>query len=89
MKRPGFCTEDNLEYLDNLRLSGEVNMWGAAPHVANRFEMDITEARQVVAYWQETFAERHQVNILKKSIETDELLSQPKTHIRNYWIGKE
>lgn len=39
------------EYLDELRDSGEVNMFGAAPYVASNFFISKHEARQVLAEW--------------------------------------
>ena len=69
--RPEFCTEEMLEYLDDLRESGVTNMFGAAPYLDRNFPEleELTErrsagrstigARDVLTYWMDTFAERH------------------------------
>lgn len=38
-------------YLDLLRDSGETNMYGAAPYIANEFSISKYEARDVLAEW--------------------------------------
>lgn len=44
------------EYLDDLRDSSEINMFGAAPYLVSKFrELDISEARQILGAWQKTF----------------------------------
>jgi hypothetical protein len=47
------------EYLDELRESGETNMFGAAPYLAAAFGLDKREARKVLSAWMESFSERH------------------------------
>ncbi len=56
--RPEFCTNDHLEYLDELRESGECNMFGARPYLMNAFD-DLSEAdaSAVLGYWMNTFGE--------------------------------
>jgi len=39
MSRPNFITREHLEYLDELRESGETNMYGAARYVEEEFEI--------------------------------------------------
>jgi hypothetical protein len=46
-------------FLDSIRESGAINMFGAAPYVAEAFGVDRHEARDLVINWMETFAERH------------------------------
>lgn len=46
-------------FLDNLRESGSINMFGAAPVLAEMYELNKTEARHIVMRWMETFSERH------------------------------
>jgi hypothetical protein len=46
-------------FLDSVRESGAINMFGAAPYVAEAFGVDRREARDLVKNWMETFAERH------------------------------
>ena len=46
-------------YLDDLRVSGVTNMFGAGPYVEAVFPVAAHEARALVAEWMETFSERH------------------------------
>lgn len=58
IERPEFVTDAHLEYLDDLRESGVINMFGAADYVARQFPMlTRTQARQVLSYWMQTFGE--------------------------------
>lgn len=56
--KPAHVTDDMLTYLDGLRASGKINMFGAAPHVEQTFKLTIQQARQVTAYWMKTFKQR-------------------------------
>ena len=64
MNKPEFCDEEELieylEYLDMLRLSGETNMFGAAPYLQQEFDLSKKEAREILFYWMETFSERQE-----------------------------
>lgn len=51
--------EEYFEYLDDLRESGEINMFGASPVLADVFDIDKREARKVLKEWMDTFEERH------------------------------
>lgn len=53
--RPDYVTEEMLEYLDELRESGETNMYGAGPYLIKDFSVNPEIARQVLMYWMETF----------------------------------
>lgn len=53
------ATKEQLEYLDRLRESGTVNMFGAAPHLELAFGLSRSDARIVLGEWMRTFAERH------------------------------
>ncbi len=46
-------------WLDDLRGSGMVNMFGAPPLLAEAFTLDPPVARKVWAAWSKTFAMRH------------------------------
>ena len=49
-----------LEYLDDLRESGDTNMFGATPYLTREFpELDEARAREVLGHWMRTFADRH------------------------------
>ena len=45
-------------YLDELRESGETNMFGAAPYVAQHFECGKHMSRKYVASWMKNFNKR-------------------------------
>lgn len=47
------------EYLDALRESGDINMFGAAVYLESAFELNRYEARDILLEWMETFEERH------------------------------
>ena len=53
--------DDFLVYLDELRESGVTNMFGARPYLADNFYpvLDDKWAGKVLAYWMQTFSERH------------------------------
>jgi len=51
--------EGMFAYLDALRESGMVNMFGAGPHLAQEFGLGQREAVKVLAEWMWTFSERH------------------------------
>jgi len=53
--RPDSVTDERLVYLDELRESSVVNMYGAGEYVEREFGVDRTEAKEVVTYWMETF----------------------------------
>jgi hypothetical protein len=63
----------HFEFLDELRESGEVNMFGAAPHLARACLLDMPEARTVLSHWMATFsdaspAERAALSPLEASV---------------------
>jgi len=42
---------DYFEYLDELRLSGETNMFGAGAYLQQEFGLDRREARAILMEW--------------------------------------
>ena len=44
-------------FLDELRDTGVVNMYGAAPYLQDAFGLNHKEARQVLREWMESFKE--------------------------------
>ncbi len=44
-----------LEYLDDLRESGSINMFGAAPYLRDMFDLTRAEAASVLKYWMGNF----------------------------------
>ena len=57
--RPAICADEHLEYLDDLRESGETNMWGGGAYLRADFDLSKTEARDILLYWMASFDERH------------------------------
>jgi hypothetical protein len=51
--------QEVFEYLDDLRESGEANMYGASSYVQEEFGLDKREARDLCIKWRLTFEERH------------------------------
>jgi hypothetical protein len=51
--------EEVFQYLDDLRGSGETNMFGAGPCVEAKFNISRQTARDLVSKWMKTFDERH------------------------------
>ena len=51
--------EAMLVYLDKLRASGAVNMYGAGSFLEIDFGLNKDTARQVLHHWMETFYGRH------------------------------
>ena len=59
-ERPKYLTNEMLTYLDELRESGDTNMYGAVPFLRSEFsELNKFQAGDVLGYWMNTFAERH------------------------------
>ena len=51
--------EKCFEYLDALRLSGVMNMFGAGQYLEAEFGLNKRYARTVLSEWMRTFGERH------------------------------
>lgn len=62
---PTFITEEHLLYLDDLRDSGVTNMFGAAPYLEREFGIPVHEARNILSYWMQTYAERHSLQVIE------------------------
>ena len=52
-------TEEQKEYLDELRESGETNMFGAGQYLVWEFGLDKHEARAVLGEWMDSFLDKH------------------------------
>jgi hypothetical protein len=72
MNRPEYCTEEMLEYLDELRESGITNMLGAGIYLDKEFPFlkdgratfhSSVKARDVLEYWMKSFEERHKEDV--------------------------
>lgn len=53
---PNKWTEEMREYLNDLRSSGLVNMFGSAEYLMEEFNLNRDSARQCVLYWMTTFS---------------------------------
>ncbi len=53
------ATEEQLLYLDQLRESGETNMFGARPYLQQQFGLEKDTASRVLSEWMRTYSERH------------------------------
>jgi hypothetical protein len=51
--------QEVFEYLDELRESGDTNMYGAGPYVQESFGVGRREAKSLVLEWMQTFGLRH------------------------------
>ena len=60
--RPDIVTDKHLIFLDDLRESGITNMLGAAPYIEKQFDVNHGQAKIILAYWMETFTERHDID---------------------------
>ncbi len=59
IERPEIVTDKHLDYLDELRASGETNMYGARPYLIGEFGLDKKDAAVILTYWIQSFSERH------------------------------
>jgi len=61
MEKPEVVTEEHMEYLNELRESGETNMFGARPYLKNAFpELTRQQTAEVLIYWMKTFKSRNE-----------------------------
>lgn len=51
--------DEYFEFLDALRESGEINMFGAGLPLMKEFGLPKDEAYKVLSEWMRTFSERH------------------------------
>ena len=60
IEQPNSVEESHLTYLDNLRESGATNMYGAGAYLQKAFdELNRVEVHEILAYWMDSFEERH------------------------------
>jgi len=58
MEKPAIVEQEHLDYLDDLRASGDTNMFGAGAYVQRDFGVSRSEAKEIVLYWMRTFSAR-------------------------------
>jgi len=54
-ERPEIVKDEHVEYLDELRESGEINMLGAGRYLTDEFGLSVTDADTIFRYWINTF----------------------------------
>lgn len=59
INRPAVVEDEHLTFLDELRESGETNMFGASPYLQAEFGLERKDAKEVLLYWMKTFEDRH------------------------------
>ena len=59
MIKPKIVKDEHLVYLDNLRISGETNMFAAGEYIRRKFNVSTSDALEILTYWMKTFTERH------------------------------
>ena len=52
-------TNEHYEFLDMLKETGLVNMFGAGSHLMDHFDLTKYEANRILISWMETYEERH------------------------------
>lgn len=55
--RPEVVTDVMLHWLDSIRDSGSINMFGVTPYVQEMFDVSRSEASTIVQYWMKTFGQ--------------------------------
>jgi len=57
MERPSIVEDEHLDYLNELRESGETNMLEAVPYLMQEFSLNRKEATEILSYWMESFSD--------------------------------
>jgi len=57
-ERPEDCETEHLEFLDDLRESGQCNMFGAWPFLMDEFMIGKKDAAAILTYWMKTFGHK-------------------------------
>lgn len=53
-------TNEQIQFLDELRDSGIVNMFGASSYIQDEFGVPRHDATRILNHWMETYSERHE-----------------------------
>lgn len=62
-EKPDFLLDEHLKFLDEVRESGFINMFGARPYILEEFpNLSKEQAKQILLYWMRTFSERQNLN---------------------------
>jgi hypothetical protein len=68
MENTRLATEQEVEvltFLNELRESGEINMFGASPYIQDLYEVDSREAKRLLVLWMNNFNEEANYKTLK------------------------
>jgi hypothetical protein len=58
--RPDYCTDAHLVFLDSVRDSGVINMFGGTEPLREVYpELERKQAQAVLMYWMATYSDRH------------------------------
>lgn len=60
-ERDSESLEQYFAFLDSIREDGKINMFGAAPVLAEVYGLSRQESRKILLEWMDTFATRHPV----------------------------
>ena len=52
---PEGMTAEHCKYLENLRVSGVTNMFGASPYLQDEFDLDREQAVTFLSYWMKNY----------------------------------
>lgn len=47
--------ENIFDYLEDLKESGQINMFGAAPYIAEVFDLNKRQAREILSEWMNSY----------------------------------
>lgn len=59
--------EEYFIFLDNIRESGKINMFGAVPYLQDAFSLNRHDARDILFEWISIFAERKLAKVEKQN----------------------
>jgi len=57
VEKPEVVEQEHLDFLNDLRESGDTNMFGATPYLIEEFALDKYDARAILSYWMATFTQ--------------------------------
>lgn len=61
IKVPSVVDDEHLAYLDELRETGETNMYGAGAYLRSEFDLSRRDASAVLSFWMKTFHARRKL----------------------------
>lgn len=65
-------TQEQADFLDGLRASGRVNMFGAAVYLARAFKMDSSDAQTILQQWMDSYGKDMEAEKTVQSISTQQ-----------------